>query len=200
MTKSYDRGYFNRFYRDPTHRVSTRAGLERKVRMAVSVTEFLLARPIRSVVDVGCGEAPWYSVLKRLRPDARYIGVDSSDYVLERYGSARNIKRGDVAHLGRVRLPNRVDLVVCADVLQYVETPDVDRALHGIRRLMGGVAYIETFATEDGMEGDLDAWHERSENEYRRALSRAGLTQCGPYCYVDAGELDTLNAFEHCAP
>src|ERR1044072_4404969 len=99
--KSYDRAYFDRFYRDPTDRVSTAAGLERKVRMAVGVAEFLMARPIRSVLDVGCGEAPWYPVLKRMRPDVRYIGVDSTEYVLERYGASRNIKRGDVAHLDR---------------------------------------------------------------------------------------------------
>lgn len=194
--KSYDRSYFDRFYRDPADRVSTAAGLERKVRMAVGLTEFLLARRIRTVLDVGCGEAPWFPVLKRLRRDVRYIGIDSSKYVLERFGESRHIRRGDLGSLGAMRLPKRIDLIVCSDVVQYVETRDVERGFHAIAKLLRGVAYIETFATEDDMVGDRDGWHERSATEYRRMLRVAGLTQCGPYCYVNAAELDSLNVFE----
>lgn len=195
--KVYDKSYFDRFYRHPKERVTTRDALERKVHLAVAVTEFLLGRRIRTVLDLACGEAPWYPVLKRMRRDVRYVGVDSSEYVLERYGASRNIRRGDLRNLASLRLPRRVDLVVCADVLQYLPTADVERTLKGIRQLMGGVAYIETFVSEDGMEGDLDGWHERSENDYRRLMRSARLTQCGPYCWVDADRLDGLNAFEY---
>ena len=194
--KSYDRAYFDRFYRDPTERVATAAGLERKVRMAAAVAEFLLGHRIRTVLDVGCGEAPWFPILKRLRRDVRYIGIDSSDYVLERYGESRNIRRGDLGSLGALRLPKRIDLIVCADVLQYAETRDVERGLRAIVKLLGGVAYIETFASEDDMVGDRDGWHERTAAEYRRLLRAAGLTPCGPYCYINAAELDSLNVFE----
>jgi SAM-dependent methyltransferase len=195
--KTYDHAYFERWYRHPRHRVSTRDSLERKVRMAVSIAEYMLGRPIRSVLDVGCGEAPWYPVLKRLRPSVRYIGVESSEYAIKRYGKSRNIRRGSLGELGKMRLPRTVDLVVCADVLQYVETKDVERGLRAIRRIVGAVAYIESFAIEDAMEGDHDGWHERSAAEYRRLFARAGLTQCGPYCYVDLDGLGPLNEFEH---
>lgn len=195
--KTYDRAYFDRWYRRPAERVTTRTALERKVRMAIGVTEYLLGRPLRTVLDVGCGEASWYPIVRRLRRDARYIGVDSSDYALERFGAARNIRRGTLGSLGGMRLPRRLDLIVCADVLQYVDTPELVRGLRAIRRLLGGIAYIETFATEDGMIGDLDGWHERSAHEYRRLLHQAGLTQCAPYCYIDLDGLDSLNAFEH---
>ena len=195
--KVYDQTYFNRWYRDPDDRVSTREGLVRKVRMAVSVTEFLLGREIRSVLDIGCGEAPWFLVLKRLRPKARYVGVDSSEYVVERFGEARNISRGSLGGLAGVRSLRKSDLVVCADVLQYADTRDVERGLRAIRALLRGVAYIEAFTTEDAMEGDRVDWHERSAAEYRRLFRRAGLTQCGPYCYTNLDELDSLNSFEH---
>ena len=195
--KSYDRAYFDRWYRDPDDRVATRESLERKVRMAVSLAEFMLGRELRIVVDVGCGEAPWWTVLRKLRPDARYIGIDSSDYVLERYGKARNIRRGTFGDLQSLKLPRAVDLFVCADVLQYVEAKDVARGLKAIRRRLGGVAYIETFTTDDRMIGDRDAWHERSAAEYRRMFRSAGLTQCGPYCWTSLDELDQLNEFEH---
>ncbi|MFI5229188.1 MAG: class I SAM-dependent methyltransferase [Gemmatimonadales bacterium] len=195
--KSYDRAYFERWYRHPANRVSTRDSLTRKVRMAVGVAEYLLGRPIRTVLDVGCGEAPWQPVLARLRPNARYVGVDSSDYVIEHFGEARNIRRGNVAELARLRLPRNVDLLVCADVLQYLGDRDVDRALLAMRRLLGGVAYIEAFASEDLMEGDREGWRERSAAAYRRMFHRAGLTRCAPHCYVDLERFDTLNAFEH---
>jgi SAM-dependent methyltransferase len=195
--KAYDRAYFERWYRDPTDRVSTRDSLDRKVRMAVSVTEFLIGRPIRSVLDVGCGEAPWQPVLKRLRPEAYYVGVESSDYAIERFGNARNIVRGTLGKLSTLGFDRGIDLIVCADVLQYIETRDVERGLRTIRRLVGGVAYIEAFTTEDAMEGDHAEWHERSAAEYRRLFKRARLTQCGPYCFANA---DALNAtdFELC--
>lgn len=196
--KSYDQAYFERWYRDPADRVSTRASLERKVRMAVGVAEFLLGRPIRTVLDVGCGEAPWFPILGRMRPRLRYTGIDSSDYVLRRFGAERNIRRGSLGQLGRMRIRGDVDLIVCADVLQYVDTREIERGLRAIRRLLGGVAYIETFSTEDEMEGDRMGWRERSAGEYRRLFREAGLTQCGPYCFTDLDELYMLNAFEHC--
>jgi len=195
--KSYDRAYFERWYRDPADRVSTRESLTRKVRMAVGVAEYLLGRPIRTVLDVGCGEAAWQPALARLRPGARYLGVDSSSYVIERFGAERNIRQGSVGELGRLRLPRNIDLIVCADVLQYLPERDVTRGLAAMRRLLGGIAYIEAFAAEDEMEGDRDGWHERTANVYRRLFRRAGLTLCGPNCYVDLDRFDTLNAFEH---
>lgn len=196
--KTYDREYFNRWYRDPTDRVATRDSLERKVRLAVSIAEFVLGRPIRTVLDIGCGEAAWFPVLRRLRRDVRYIGVESSDYALERFGNARNIRRGTLEDLGELRLPRGIDLVVCADVLQYVDTRGVERGLKAIRRLLGGVAYIESFTTSDAMEGDRENWHERTEAEYRRLFRAAKLTQCGPYCYLDLDTFAGLNDFEHC--
>lgn len=196
--KAYDRAYFERWYRDPESRVATRDSLARKVRMAVAVTEFLIGRRITTVLDVGCGEGPWQPLLRRMRPDARYTGVDASDYAVARFGRARNIRHGTLGALHELGLRGAFDLIVCADVLQYVETKDIARGLKTIHSLLGGVAYIEAFTTSDGMEGDRQNWHERTAEEYRRLFSRAKLTQCGPYCYTDLAELDTLNDFEHC--
>jgi SAM-dependent methyltransferase len=195
--KSYDRAYFERWYRDPTDRVSTRDSLERKARMAIAVSEFLIGRRVETIVDVSCGEAPWFPVIRRLRPDASYIGIDSSEYVLQRFGAARNIRRGSLGDLGKMKIRRDVDLIVCADVLQYVDTPELERGLRAIRRLLGGVAYIEAFTTEDQMEGDRAGWRERTAAQYRRLFRTAGLTQCGPYCYTNVDELDMLNTFEH---
>ena len=195
--KSYDRAYFDHWYRSPAHRVQTVEGLGRKVRMAFGIAEYLLGRPVQNVLDIGCGEGAWFPIVRKLRPGARYIGLDPSPYVLRRFGRRRNIRYGSLADLSAVRLVRRVDLVVCSDVLQYIETAEIERGLSAIRRIVGGVAYVEAFATEDAMEGDDDGWRDRSAATYRRMFRRAGLVQCGPYCYVDPEKLDNLNSLEH---
>jgi SAM-dependent methyltransferase len=195
--KRYDRDYFDRWYRDPADRVSTRESLGRKVRLAVAVAEHVLGRRIRTVLDVGCGEAPWFPVLRRIRPDVQYTGIESSTYALERYGAERNIRRGDLGGLSRLKFRRPVDLIVCADVLQYVSDAEVARGLATMRKLLGGVAYIEAFATEDAMEGDRVQWQERGAARYRRMFRHARLTPCGPYCYLDLTRHPELNVFEH---
>ena len=99
MTKRYDQAYFDRWYRDPAHRMWARADVERKVRMVLGVAEYVLDRSVRSVLDVGCGEGSWQPVLTRLRPRVRYQGVDDSAYAVAKFGKRRNIRRGTVGGL-----------------------------------------------------------------------------------------------------
>src|SRR5687767_13317126 len=75
VQKTYDRSYFDRWYRDPARRVITPAAVARKLRMVTAIAEALLERPIRSVLDVGCGEGAARAHLRRLRPRLRYTGV-----------------------------------------------------------------------------------------------------------------------------
>jgi SAM-dependent methyltransferase len=172
--------------------------LLRKVRLAVAAAEFVLEREIRSVLDVGCGEGRWRGVLRRMRPGLEYLGVDSSDYVVRRFGKRRNIRKGSVGTVGQLGIRRKFDLVVCADVLWYVPTPELRRGLADMRKLMRGVAYIEAYATGDAVEGDLVDWIDRSETSYRRAFSAAGLVPCGLNCWVPREELYRLSIMERC--
>jgi hypothetical protein len=70
--------------------------------------------------------------------------------------------------------------------------------LKEVRRLLGGVAYIEAYAREDDMVGDMEGWVYRSAGTYRREFRTAGLTQCGMYCFIDASKLNAVNALEVC--
>ena len=193
--KSYDREYFRRWYRDPETRIASREGVARKVRLAVSAAEFMLARPIESVLDIGCGEGAWRAPLKRLRPAAEYVGVEASDYVVAKYGRSRNIHRGRFGDLPALRRRS-FDLIVCADVVQYVPDDELRRGLREIRRLAGGVVYIETFAAEDSMEGDRDGWIDRPARAIRKFFREAGLTHCGFYCWIDERKIRNANRFE----
>ncbi len=184
--KRYDRAYFDRWYRDPKVRVATAAVVARKVHLVVSIAEALLLRRVKSVLDVGCGEATWRAPLKKLRRDIRYVGVDSSEYVIARYGMRRGIRSGTFGTLGAVapKLRGPFDLIVCCDMLQYVPADELRMGLAAVSSLLGGVAYLEAYTRADSIEGDKRAWHHRTGAEYRREFTRAGLTSVGMHCWV----------------
>src|SRR4051812_20906062 len=92
--KQYSREYYERWYHDPKTRITDDEETARKVHFAVAAAEYVIGEPVTSVLDVGCGEASWRGPLKQIRPQARYVGVESSEYVLKRYGKSRNIRRG----------------------------------------------------------------------------------------------------------
>lgn len=182
--KSYDRQYFDRWYRDPEERVGSRASLGRKVALALAVAEALLERRVRTVLDVGCGEARWQPVLDRLRPGLRYQGVDPSPYAAGRYGKHRNVLRGRADGLDALGLPGPWDLVVCCDVLHYLDDGEAREALRGISARLGGVAYLEAFTAEDDVVGDLEGFHARPASWYVSAARRLFLTPVGMHCWV----------------
>jgi SAM-dependent methyltransferase len=184
MNKRYDQAYFDRWYRKAKNGRGERSFLERKVRMAVSIAEFYLERPIRSVLDVGCGEAPWRAELLKLRPKLRYLGLDSSEYAVRRFGRTRNIAYADFAQLEVLRPSPPVDLLVCSDVLHYLDTRDIRAGLKGFAELCHGIAFIETFCKEDDIVGDKNQFQLRSASWYRTEFSKAGFIACGTHCYL----------------
>lgn len=194
--KQYDRAYYDRWYRRSRVGVGRQEFVERKVRLAVGTAEYLLGRRIRNVLDVGCGEAPWRAFLKRLRPRLEYLGLETSDYAVERFGRRRNIVKGGIGDLAFMQLKGPYDLVICADVLHYVRTPEVRLGLRELAQLVGGVAFIEVFTAGDEIEGDRAEFQERTAAVYERFFADAGLTRVGPHLYVGRGMLDTLVDFE----
>ena len=182
--KTYDEAYFRKWYRDPRTRVHTDDSVRRKVRMAVSVAEYFLGRKLRSVLDIGAGEGAWGREVRRMRPGVRYLGIDPSEYVVARHGRRRNIRLGSFRDLRSLPLGRDHDLIVCADMLQYVPTPELGKGIRHLASLLGGVAFLEAYTSGDDMEGDLDGWHPRSKAQYRRVFADAGLIACGLHCYL----------------
>lgn len=196
MAKRYDRAYFDRWYRHPRHRIRTRAELLRTVQMTVAVTEWALGRGLRSVLDVGCGEGPWQPLLQRLRPGSRYAGVDPSPYAIARFGRRRNLRLGRFDDLGTLGLDGPFDLVVCADVLHYLDADELRRGLPALANLVGGVAYVQAYTRSDDVEGDLGGFHRRSADAYRRLLRGVGLVSVGAGCWAAGPVARQLPALE----
>lgn len=181
-SKQYDAAYFQRWYRDGG--IGGRRRLARKVALAVAAAEYHLERPIRSVLDIGCGEGAWRAPLLKLRPRARYLGFDGSQYAIARYGRSRNLHLARFGDFALLRPCPPADLLVCSDVLHYLSTGELDRGLPGLAALCGGVAFLETFTAADAAEGDEDQFHRRGAGFYRRRFEAVGLRQIGSHCWL----------------
>jgi SAM-dependent methyltransferase len=195
-TARFDRRYFDKWYRSPIHRVVTATEIRRRVMFTIGVAEHVLGRTVRSVLDVGCGEALWRSPLLRLRPGVRYDGVDPSAYVVERFGRTRHIRLGRLDRLAEVGLRGPYDLIVCADVLHFLPGRELERGLPQLRALLAGVAYLPVFTAADRITGDVRALRRRSARWYRDRFRNAGLVPIGLDCYVTRPLARTLSVME----
>lgn len=194
MSKTYDREYFDRWYR--REGIGGAARLARKVALAVAMAEYHLERPIQSVLDIGCGEGAWRAPLLKLRPKLQYLGFDSSEYAVRRYGRSRNIHYARFGDFEYLRPCPPADLLICSDVLHYLPTRELNRGLSGLADLCGGVAFIEMFAKEDAAIGDEDEFQARPARFYRERLEAMGLVQIGSYGWLSPQISDHATALE----
>lgn len=193
--KEYDREYFDRWYRRRETRIFSPADLRRRVAAVVGITEDLLGRTLRSVLDIGCGEARWRAPLRALRPRLSYLGLETSSYAVERFGTSRNVRRGSFGDLSLVQ-DGPFDLVLAVDMLHYVPTPDVDRGLDALLPLMSGVAYLDVTVREDRPGGDLEGWIPRNAAWYRDRFTAAGLIHVGLMCWIPKSDERCLSGME----
>jgi len=194
--KSYDATYYDRWYHDPRTRVTARTLVRRKAALAVAATENLLEHPVRNVLDVGCGEAPWRGALLDLRPRLRYTGVDPSAWAAKRWGPTRGVRQGGLADLESLPLRGPFDLVVCSDVLHYVTDADLRRGVAAMASLARGLLWLEAFTSADDFEGDVEGFRPRPARWYRTAFRRAGLVPLGLWLHASPAVAHRVAALE----
>lgn len=192
--KQYDRAYFDRWYRGEV--IGDKARLQRKVALAVSMAEYYLERPIETVLDIGCGEGAWRAPLLALRPDVQYLGFDSSEYAVARYGRTRNIHYARFGDFATLRPCAPADLVICSDVLHYLGARELARGLPGIADLCSGLAFVEVFTRDDATAGDGEEFHARTAAFYRKRLQALGLLDMGNYCWLSPQLGEDVTALE----
>src|SRR5690606_22689071 len=104
----------------------------------------------------------------------RYLGFDSSEYAVRKFGARRNLHYARFGDFEFLRPCPPVDLLVCSDVLHYLPATELKRGLPGLAELCGGVAFLETFTREDAFEGDQDGFQSRPAAWYRRQFAGEG--------------------------
>ena len=183
MQKRYDHAYFDRWYRGRA-KIGPEPEVRRKVALAVAVTEYFLRRTIRNAIDIGCGEAPWRMHLAALRPKIRYAGFDPSDYAVSNFGASRNVHRGSFGELGSLNIRERFDLVICSDVLHYLDDNEIRSGLPHLVRLTRGAAFLEVLTREDEVVGDTLGMYRRPSSWYREVFRDAHLAQVAPFMWI----------------
>lgn len=198
-TREYDQRYFDKWYRNPRYRVKTPPELARQAAFVVSAAEHIVGRAIQTVLDVGCGEGNWLAPLRRLRPRIQYTGVDSSEYVVSRFGASRNIRLGTIDSLDRMRLRKEYDLILCVGVLNYLDPAQLRTGLAHLYELANGVVYLELFTSADrGVFGDTRGTRLRSPSWYRARIREARFLSCGMHCYIPDWLREQTAAMERC--
>jgi SAM-dependent methyltransferase len=195
MTKTYDRAYFDHWYRARGTRVSSHHEVRRKVQLAVASAEYFLRRQIRTVLDVGCGEGAWLPHLRALRPSVKYLGFDPSEYAVRRFGKTRGIRRAAFADLPSLDL-DVFDLVVCSDVMHYIADDELRAGVKAIADATDGVAYLEVLTKEDDIVGDLEGFIRRPAAFYRSLFTSVGMTFVGPYLWLSPAFEDAVAELE----
>lgn len=191
----YDREYFDRFYRG---RGALRSNMElaRQVALVLSITEWVIGRPVRHVLDVGCGEGAWRAPLLKARPGLHYTGVDPSDYAVRRFGRRRNILPGALGALTGLPLAPCYDLLIANDVLHYLNARELQRALPELRALTEGVAWLHLRTSEEDIIGDVAHLQRLSAARYRTLIQRADFLPIGLQCYVPSTRAVDLAAMD----
>jgi SAM-dependent methyltransferase len=197
--REYDQRYFDKWYRNPRYRVKSPQELARQVALVVATTEYILGRMLRTVLDVGCGEANWLAPLRRLRPRIQYSGVDSSEYVVSRFGASRNIRLGTIDSLDRLRLRKEYDLILCVGMLNYLDAAQLRTGLAHLYELANGVVYLELFTSADrGVFGDTRGTRLRSPSWYRARIREARFLSCGMHCHIPDWLREQTSTLERC--
>ncbi len=195
--KQYDADYFEKWYRDPKHRVRTPTEFARQVDFVLHLAEWVLERPVARVLDVGCGEGQWGVALRKRRKRLVYTGVDPSAWAVRRYGARRGLLQGGITDLDRL-IPRgeQFDLVLCVGMLNYLDAPTLRAGLRQVARRASGVAYLELFAKGDDYVGDTDWPTPKPAAWYSTTIQSAGLVPVGMQCYLPQVEADRLSALE----
>lgn len=169
MPSEFGRAYFRRYYREPRTRVVTPAETSARAELIAALLRHAGIR-VSSILDAGCGLGLLRRPFAKVLPGARYTGLEVSEYACRRYGWVQ----GSIVDY-RPRTPS--DLVVCYDVLQYLDDAEAARALANLRRLTRAALYVSALTRADWRErcdrSRTDRRvHLRSAAWYRRRLSR----------------------------
>jgi hypothetical protein len=77
-----------------------------------------------------------------------------------------------------------------------VSTADLRRGLAALRRLAGGVLWLDALTSDDDFDGDREGWQPRGARTYRRLFAEARLFPCGLNAWAPRARAETLSALE----
>lgn len=171
----FDRDYYRRYYFDPRTAVISRAEMRVRARL-IAAYALHVGLPVRRILDAGCGTGAMRSTLLRHLPRSTYVGLETSEYLCQRYGWERGL-------VETYRAAAPFDLVVCYDVLQYLDEKAARAALTNLARLCRGILYFTVLTREDWLHNcdrkRTDANVHLRTGDWYRARLRRGFREIG---------------------
>ena len=137
----FDRAYYRRYYLDTHTRVAEPAYYRRLAKFIGAYSD-LLDIPVRSMLDIGCGTGALQKPLSAQFKRADYVGIDDSAYACEQYGWIKACASDFVSD-------RRFDLVICHDVMQYLNDANALKAIKNFARLSTKLVYFSVLTKED---------------------------------------------------
>jgi trans-aconitate methyltransferase len=163
----FDSAYFRKYYFNAATRVTTAAEMRGRAELIAAILRHS-SIPVRRILDAGCGIGLLRKAFADAMPRARYVGLETSAYLCNRY----QWTRGSVVDFVQ---RSSSDLVVCYDVLQYLDDRDAARAITNLAKLTRAAVYVSALTRED-WRANCDrtrtdgAVHLRPGDWYRRRL------------------------------
>ena len=167
--EDFDEAFFHRYYGDSATRVADDGDAARLVGLIGGVLDYVGVR-VRRVLDAGCGVGLLRAPLLERYPRARYEGLEASPFLCRKFGW----RQGSIA---AIKSPRRFDLVVCHDVLQYLDDATAARSIANLGRLTHAALYFSALTqgdwrrSADQSRTDRDV-HLRPADWYRERLRR----------------------------
>lgn len=163
----FDAAFFKRFYFDRDTRVVTREEMRARAELIAAILRHAQV-PVRNILDAGCGIGMLKPAFARVLKHARYVGLEASEYLCRRFGWTQ----GSIVDF-KAAAP--FDLVVCYDVLQYLDDRAAVRAMANLGRLSRVALYFSALTIEDWRRNCDRSRTDRAVNMRPAAWYRARL-------------------------
>jgi hypothetical protein len=174
----FNAAYYRRYYHDSSTAVMTREMQRDEVSFVLAFCRHA-SLTITRFADVGAGTGWWAKEFARRLPACRHIETyDASIDAARLYGHKR-------LEIQKLKGPE-CDLVVCRDVLRYLDDESAQTAIERLARKCRGALYLHVITSDDEIDEDASdmAGFFRSTAWYRKRLREAGFTDCGMGLFV----------------
>ncbi len=175
---AFDADYSKRHYERRSTAVITQREAKAEVAFVLAFCAHIKL-DIRRFTDVGAGTGWWAKEFRRQYPRCRHVeSFDASDVAATKYGHT-------LVRAEKVRGPAS-DLVVCRDVLRYLDNSAAEMAIRRLDAKCRGVLYLHVLTRDDEVDEELSdmGGKLRSAGWYRRRLASAGFTNVGMGLFV----------------
>lgn len=191
---AFDKAYFDRYYFNPATRVAD-PDYFRRLGAFIAAYLRLLDCPVRRILDLGCGPGLLHRGLRAAFGPVELDACDASEYLCNRYGWRH-------ASIEELEVTSSYDLVICHDVLQYLDRPRALQALRKLAQLCHGALFFSVLTRDDWQHNcdqcltDANVYL-RSSRWYRRQLASA-FSNAGGGLYLKRDSGIVLYALECC--